>query len=109
MTQPVYDYSLEETCPPALPNPPRIIAGDTARMAAVAKFRELADRLESGELDGARIQWRDGLHHVETVELDGRHVALLRFELYSPERPHNYDGDVAVEQILSQLEIPNGS
>jgi hypothetical protein len=29
------------------------------RAIAVAKFRELADKLESGELDGARCQWLD--------------------------------------------------
>ncbi len=27
------------------------------RDIAVAKFRELADKIESGELDGARVQW----------------------------------------------------
>ena len=27
------------------------------RDIAVAKFRELADKIESGELDGARCQW----------------------------------------------------
>jgi hypothetical protein len=39
------------------------------RAAAVAKFRELADKLESGELGGARVQWRPELH-IEWVELD---------------------------------------
>lgn len=29
------------------------------RKIAVAKFRELANKIESGELDGARVQWRD--------------------------------------------------
>ena len=33
------------------------VRGDS-RAIAVAKFRELADKLESGELDGARVQWR---------------------------------------------------
>jgi hypothetical protein len=35
------------------------------RAIAVAKFRELADKLESGEIDGARCQWLDthGLCH----------------------------------------------
>lgn len=28
-----------------------------SRAIAVAKFRELADKLERGELDGARVQW----------------------------------------------------
>lgn len=29
-----------------------------SRALAVAKFRELADALEAGTLDGARVQWR---------------------------------------------------
>lgn len=29
-----------------------------SRAIAVAKFRELADKLESGELDGASVEWR---------------------------------------------------
>ena len=29
------------------------------RDIAVAKLREFADKLESGELDGVRVQWRD--------------------------------------------------
>ncbi len=33
-------------------------------------FRKLADDLESGRLDGGRIQWRRGLDHVVRVELD---------------------------------------
>lgn len=43
------------------------------RELAVAKFRELADKLESGELDGARIQWRDDFGsdtEMVTVTLD---------------------------------------
>lgn len=36
----------------------KIILTGEGRAIAVAKFRELADRLESGELDGARVQWR---------------------------------------------------
>ncbi len=38
------------------------------RAIAVAKFRELADKLERGELDGARIQWR--ARHEEEVAQD---------------------------------------
>ena len=33
------------------------VVGDS-RAIAVAKFRELADKIESGELDGGSIQWR---------------------------------------------------
>lgn len=40
----------------------------------VLKMRELADRLESGELHGSRIQWRHGLETIEYVEVDGKEV-----------------------------------
>lgn len=36
----------------------KIVLTGEGRAIAVAKFRELADKLESGELDGARVQWR---------------------------------------------------
>jgi len=36
----------------------KIVVVGSGRAIAVAKFRELADKLESGELDGARVQWR---------------------------------------------------
>lgn len=41
-----------------------------ARAAAVAHFRRIADKLESGELRGARCAWREGWKNVETVESD---------------------------------------
>lgn len=73
------------------------IHAPTAREALVAKMRRMADQVERGELDGVRIQWRDGLHFIETVErdqhpveVDGkmvRRVRLLRYEIMSPERP----------------------
>jgi len=46
----------------------------TARLAAVAKFRELATRIESGELHGARVEWRHGLDVIKTVEVDRTQV-----------------------------------
>lgn len=48
------------------------ITGD-ARAIAIAKFRELANKLESGELAGARVEWRDNYgaeSQMVTVELD---------------------------------------
>jgi hypothetical protein len=51
------------------------------RAVAVAKFRELADKLESGELDGARVQWRDGLPVMETVTMDHEKVQLTQFAI----------------------------
>lgn len=60
---------------------------DAPRTAAIRKFRELADRLESGELHGARVQWRHGLDTIEFVELDDREVrfrALTATDMPAP-------------------------
>jgi hypothetical protein len=57
-----------------------VIKGEPLAVA-VAKFRELADRLESGELAGARVQWRDGLPEMETVTMDGETVQLTQFTI----------------------------
>jgi len=46
----------------------KVLPSADPRAQAVAKFREMADRLESGELRAARIQWREGLEYVEIVE-----------------------------------------
>ena len=83
----------------------RAIVAGSAREAAISKMREMADRLESGELWSARCQWRDGLHHLECVEGDVNEkgqwrVRLLRYEIYSPERPDNYDGDETIANTL---------
>ncbi len=59
------------------PSAVREVKGDP-REVAVAMFRDLADRLERRELEGARIQWRDGLIEIETVELD-RVARQVRF------------------------------
>lgn len=47
------------------------------RAIAVAKFRELADKLESGELGGARVQWLDT--HGEHFDEDGLPTSGLEF------------------------------
>lgn len=47
------------------------VRGDP-RTEAVRIFRDLADRIERGDLRGARVEWREGLGHVEAVELDER-------------------------------------
>jgi len=75
----------------------------TPRAAAVAQLRRYADLLERGELDGVRMQWREGLHHLECVELDAypvevdgrrvKRVQLLRYELMTPERPAESKAD----------------
>lgn len=59
------------------PTPVQTMKG-TPREALVAKLREYANRLESGELDGVRIQGRDNLTHLECVEID-RSNAQVRF------------------------------
>ena len=62
------------------------IKGD-GRAIAVAKFRELADKLESGELDGARVQWRDDngpTTEMITVTLDAQKVQLLTTTIEKP-------------------------
>lgn len=56
-----------------VPTPVETLSGD-ARAVAVRKFRELADLLESGELQGARVQWRDGLDRIEYVEMTDQDV-----------------------------------
>ena len=57
-----------------------VLSGDP-RAAAVAKFREMADKLESGELQGARVQWRDGLPEMETVTMTDTQVQLIQFRI----------------------------
>lgn len=46
----------------------KLLASADPRARVVAKFRELADQLESGELRAARIAWREGLEYMEIVE-----------------------------------------
>jgi hypothetical protein len=46
----------------------------SGRAIAVAKFRELADKLESGELDGARVQWR----RQSTAEMDAGNPSQMQ-------------------------------
>jgi hypothetical protein len=58
----------------------RTLRAPSARAAFVAKLREYADRIESGEMRGVRTQWRDGLNHIESVELVEPNVSLLRYE-----------------------------
>jgi hypothetical protein len=99
---------MTETYPIVYPAP-TVLEHDTARAAVVAQFRELADRIERGELRGARIQWREGMHHTETVELTETQVELRRHELYTPERPDQYDapnlGEPTPADILEQVNL----
>lgn len=59
--------------------PEEVIVAPTARAAAVRKMREVASRIETGDLRGGRVEWRDGLEHIVTVELSATKVVLRRF------------------------------
>lgn len=68
-----------------------VIYTDDPRAAVVAKFRELADKLEAGTLQGARCEWNDDPNQpamcvVEVTPLiDGkRHVRLTRSTFENP-------------------------
>lgn len=50
------------------PRPVEVSEHTDARTMAVELFRDLANRLESGELYGARVEWREGLAFVVRVE-----------------------------------------
>ncbi len=50
--------AVEEVEKTRLPDMGLVLKG-SGRAHAVAKLREMADKLESGELDGARVQWRE--------------------------------------------------
>jgi hypothetical protein len=55
------------------------------RRVAVEKFRELANRLASGELDGARVEWREGAGEMVVVELvAGTEVRLSHYRMTAP-------------------------
>jgi hypothetical protein len=56
------------------------------RALAVAKFRALADALESGALDGARVEWLEGGDEMTVVELDP-HADLVRLTRYRMTAP----------------------
>lgn len=59
----------------------KLILHGNPRAIAVAKFRELADKLESGELDGARCQWRSESPELQFVTLDNNTVQIVTFTI----------------------------
>jgi hypothetical protein len=69
------------------------------REIAVAKFRELADKLESGELDGARVQWLDT--HGECLENDGAQISGMEFVTRTAWRE---DGSGTVQLVSVTIE-----
>lgn len=69
------------------------------RAIAVAKFRELADKLESGEIDGARCQWLDT--HGENREDDGTQISGMEFVTRSAWAE---DGSGSVQLVQTTIE-----
>lgn len=50
---------VEHTAGVDIPTAQSVIYTEDVRAAVVAKYRELADRLERRELNGASVQWND--------------------------------------------------
>ncbi len=69
------------------------------RAIAVAKFRELADKLERGELDGARVQWLDT--HGERLDNEGKPVSGLEFVTRTT---WSEDGSGTVQLVATTIE-----
>lgn len=65
------------------------------RAIAVAKLRELADKLESGELDGVRCQWLDT--HGCLVEVDG-----VQYDLTKGEAPEGSQQPISGLEFLTR-------
>jgi hypothetical protein len=59
-----------------LPDVKERVKGD-GRAIAAAKLRELADKLDSGELDGVRVQWLDT--HGELLDAEGLPISGMEF------------------------------
>lgn len=66
------------------------------RALAVAKFRELADKLESGELDGARVQWR--APHLGELQ-EGKTGTEMQTVTVTP--PNHATDDAGTVQLLT--------
>ena len=76
-----------------IPTAQTIIYTEDVRASVVAKFRELADRLERGDLTGARVEWNDDptMPAMVTVEVcpvaDGKRTTrLVRSTFARPEQ-----------------------
>lgn len=61
---------MAEAAMKIVPVPAGTVAAQEARAFAVAEFRRLADELESGQLRGANISWREDAARVVVVEVD---------------------------------------
>lgn len=61
-----------------------VIEAPNCRAAAVAKFREIADKLERGELDGASVRWC--YRQAEVQMRRNIQVVSVRFERENDDR-----------------------
>lgn len=71
---------VEEVERKRLPDMGLHLKGD-GRAIAVAKFRELADKIESGVLDGARVQWR--ARHLQEMQ-EGKETTEMQTVTVTP-------------------------
>ncbi len=90
--EPVQVEEVERT---RLPDMGLLLEGD-GRAIAVAKFRELADKIESGELDGARVQWR--ARHLGEIQ-EGKETTEMQTVTVTP--PNQDTGHAGTVQLLT--------
>lgn len=64
----------------AVERPVKRVVTRSPRETVVAEMRRLADALERGDLEGARIEWRDGQPRFVRVELDHKNNEV-RFDV----------------------------
>lgn len=76
---------VEEVERERLPDLQLFVRGD-GRAIAVAKMREFADKLERGELDGCRIQWR-ARHEEEIAEGKPSEMVTVTVTHLTAEKP----------------------
>lgn len=82
---------VEEVERTRLPDMGLLLKGDGRKIAA-AKLREFADKLESGELDGCRLQWR--ARHLGELQ-EGKETTEMQTVTVTPPDPaSDYAGDV---------------
>lgn len=78
------------------------VKGD-GRAIAVAKFRELADKLERGEIDGARAQWLD-THGSLVEDAEGK-----RYDLTKTDAPSGSQSISGIEFLTRTAHREDGS
>lgn len=84
--------------PTRAPDAEGYVVGNS-RAIAVAKFRELADRLESGELDGASCEWR----HPSWLESEQGKPSKMATVTLTPQTDAAYHGGT-VQLLVTTIE-----